>query len=111
MRRARCRRVLTVSGCRFSIAAMARMQDGWVALGAFDAEHVELALDITEDEVGSGHRLSHNEANKVHICQNEFAIRIAFVGADSRLRNNNRSAGHLQDSFGRKWLRWYIRLN
>jgi hypothetical protein len=26
-----------------------------VALGAFAAEHVELALDVAEDEVGSGH--------------------------------------------------------
>jgi hypothetical protein len=35
--------------CRMTIAALA------VALGAFDAEHVELALDVAEDEVGSGH--------------------------------------------------------
>jgi hypothetical protein len=26
-----------------------------VALGAFDAKHVELVLDVTEDEIGSGH--------------------------------------------------------
>jgi hypothetical protein len=26
-----------------------------VALGAFDAEHVELALDVAEDEIRSGH--------------------------------------------------------
>ena len=26
-----------------------------VALGAFDAKHVELAFDITEDEIGAGH--------------------------------------------------------
>jgi len=25
------------------------------ALGAFDAEHVELAFDVAEDEVGAGH--------------------------------------------------------
>ena len=25
------------------------------ALGAFDAEHVELALDVAEDQIGSGH--------------------------------------------------------
>jgi hypothetical protein len=27
-----------------------------VALGAFDAEHVELAFDVAEDEIGAGHR-------------------------------------------------------
>jgi hypothetical protein len=26
-----------------------------VALGAFDAEYVELALDVTENEIGAGH--------------------------------------------------------
>jgi len=26
-----------------------------VAPGAFDAEHVELALDFAEDEIGAGH--------------------------------------------------------
>jgi hypothetical protein len=32
-----------------AIAALA------VALGAFDAEHVELAFYVAEDEIGSGH--------------------------------------------------------
>jgi hypothetical protein len=27
-----------------------------VALGAFDAEQVELAFDVAEDEIGAGHR-------------------------------------------------------
>jgi hypothetical protein len=30
-----------------------------VALGAFDAEHVELALDVAEDEIRSGHVAEH----------------------------------------------------
>ena len=34
---------------RSEIAALA------VALGAFDAEHVELAFDVAEDEIGAGH--------------------------------------------------------
>jgi hypothetical protein len=29
-----------------------------VALGAFDAEHVELAFDVTENEISAGHLLS-----------------------------------------------------
>jgi hypothetical protein len=37
---------------RHVIAALA------VALGAFDAEHVELALDVGEDEIGSGTHLT-----------------------------------------------------
>jgi hypothetical protein len=35
--------------CRMTIGALA------VALGAFDAKHVELAFDIAEDEIGAGH--------------------------------------------------------
>jgi hypothetical protein len=33
----------------YAIAALAG------ALGTFDAEHVELALDVTENKVGAGH--------------------------------------------------------
>jgi hypothetical protein len=29
-----------------------------VAFGAFDAEHVELAFDVAEDEIGAGHATS-----------------------------------------------------
>jgi hypothetical protein len=41
-------------GIRWFVQAGARPS----ALGAFDAEHVELILDIAEDEIGSGHFLS-----------------------------------------------------
>jgi hypothetical protein len=30
--------------------------------GAFDAEHVELAFDVTEDQIRSGHLQPHIEA-------------------------------------------------
>jgi hypothetical protein len=32
-----------------------------VALGAFDAEHVELALDVAEDQIRSGQGVAANQ--------------------------------------------------
>jgi hypothetical protein len=50
------------------------------ALGAFDAQHVELALDVTEDEIGASHSESaYQVANQRSPRCEETADQLALL--------------------------------